>query len=99
MCPCAGINSSLAISKFKDLTDTLPPLDSGSSLGRFWSTGTPCLALKSARYCIYSLYESVFLYADSWILYFSLAALACASYGSFPDGSSFCHLSPTSFAI
>src|SRR6201999_2979227 len=83
----------------KDLVEIMLPLDSGSSLGRFASAVCPCRALKSARYAMYSLYSSVFRYADSRVLYFSLAALAWISNGSFPTGSSFCHRSPTILAI
>jgi hypothetical protein len=83
----------------RDFVEIMLPLDSGSSLGRFASATCPCLALKSARYAIYSLYSSVLRYTDSWMLYFSLAALAWASNGSLPVGSNFCHRSPTSLAI
>jgi len=59
----------------RDFVEIILPLDSGSSLGRFASNGCPCLALKSARYAIYSLYFSVLRYADSSTLYLSLATL------------------------
>lgn len=49
----------------KDFADIILPLDSGSSRGLFWSEGCPCLALKSDRYCIYSLYASVLRYVDN----------------------------------
>lgn len=57
------------------------------------------LALKSARYSIYSLCMFVNLYSAISVVYLSFAIDAWVSKGALSSGDRFCQFSPTRFAI